>query len=408
MIHRLRNWLDAIPLDDPIERRQASVFQLVLIAWIALALVWMFITALLFTQPPPASAEASAGPIPPILLISFALLLFSFMFWWFSPVVALALLRRRRFKVAVLVATLGLLIAHSIGTFVLGTTDGSVLVVFQLPIALAGLLAGRRLLLTATGTSIAVVVGVSILQSQSPPLAGFFSFVPGASGDVSTTPDASVGASVVFFLAVTLVVTLLLDRFGGTFRTALTNSLEREADLERSRASLEGVVAERTALLQTALDEVQTRALEQADLLARIEEQYAVIHDLSVPVIPISADTLIMPLVGALDSARLQQLREQSLQALERTTARTLILDITGVPLVDSQVAQGLIQTVRAGRLLGADVALVGIRPEVAQTIVGLGIEFGDIRTFSDLQSALAHISTQRARAASQPSSKGL
>jgi rsbT co-antagonist protein RsbR len=400
MIQRLRNWLEAIPLDDPIERRQANAFQLVLIAWIALSVVWMFVTALLFTQPPPASAE----PIPPVIVISIALLFFSFTFWWFSPVVALALLRRGRFKVAVLVATLGMLIAHSIGTFVLGTGNGSVLVVYQLPIALAGLLAGRRLLLTATGTSIAVIVGVSILQSQSPPLAGFFSFVPDASGNVSAAPNSAVWGNVVFFLVITLVVTLLLDRFGGTFRTALINSLEREADLERTRASLEGIVAERTVLLQTALDEVQARASEQAELLARIDEQFAVIRDLSVPVIPISADTLVMPLVGALDSARLQQLREQSLQALERTAAHILILDITGVPLVDSQVAQGLIQTVRAGRLLGAEVALVGIRPEVAQTIVGLGIQFGDMHTYSDLQSALAHISARRARAASQPS----
>jgi rsbT co-antagonist protein RsbR len=115
-----------------------------------------------------------------------------------------------------------------------------------------------------------------------------------------------------------------------------------------------------------------------------------VIKDLAVPVIPISATTLVMPLVGALDTTRLRQVQEQSLQALNRTSARTLIFDITGVPVVDSQVAQGLLMTVRAARLLGAQVTLVGIRPEVAQSIVGLGLDLSDVSTFSDLQSALS------------------
>jgi rsbT co-antagonist protein RsbR len=109
-------------------------------------------------------------------------------------------------------------------------------------------------------------------------------------------------------------------------------------------------------------------------------------------VIPISATTLVMPLVGALDSTRLRQLQEQSLHALERTSAHTLVIDITGVPVVDTQVAQGLLMTVRAARLLGAHVVLVGIRPEVAQAIVGLGLDLSDVSTFSNLQSALGRV----------------
>jgi rsbT co-antagonist protein RsbR len=144
--------------------------------------------------------------------------------------------------------------------------------------------------------------------------------------------------------------------------------------------------------LQTALNDVQARAEKQAQLLEEIEYQRATIRDLSVPVIPISATTLVMPLVGALDSNRLRQLREQCLQALAQRGARTLVLDITGVPIVGTQVAQGLLMTVRAARLLGTEVALVGIRPEVAQSIVGLGLELCDVRTFSDLQSALDRV----------------
>ena len=96
-----------------------------------------------------------------------------------------------------------------------------------------------------------------------------------------------------------------------------------------------------------------------------------------------------MPLVGELDSARLNLVQEQALKALNRSSARYLVLDITGVPIVDSQVAQGLLGVEQAARLLGAKVVLVGIRPEVAQTIVGLGLDLQGIRTSSDLQTAL-------------------
>lgn len=162
--------------------------------------------------------------------------------------------------------------------------------------------------------------------------------------------------------------------------------------LSRANTALEQTVVERTASLQTALQDVQARSDAQARLLEEVQQQRILLRELSVPVIPISATTLIMPLVGALDSTRLQQIQEQALRALEHKSARYLVLDITGVPIVDSQVAQGLLSVVQAARLLGAQVLLVGIRPEVAQAIVGLGLDLRDIYTTSDLQSALSHI----------------
>jgi len=99
----------------------------------------------------------------------------------------------------------------------------------------------------------------------------------------------------------------------------------------------------------------------------------------------------VMPLVGALDSARLTLMQEQALQAIERSSARQLILDITGVPIVDTQVALGLTQLVQAAGLLGTQVSIVGIRPEVAQAMVGLGINLSHISTFSTLQRGITH-----------------
>jgi anti-anti-sigma factor len=159
--------------------------------------------------------------------------------------------------------------------------------------------------------------------------------------------------------------------------------------LQHTMDDLEQRVVDRTAALAIALNEVQARAIDQERLLAENARQRETIHGLSVPVLPIGTHTLVMPLVGELDSARLNLVQEQALKALNRSSARYLVLDITGVPIVDSQVAQGLLGVEQAARLLGAKVVLVGIRPEVAQTIVGLGLDLQGIRTSSDLQTAL-------------------
>lgn len=161
------------------------------------------------------------------------------------------------------------------------------------------------------------------------------------------------------------------------------------AQLRQVLGDLEQRVADRTAALEDALNEVQARAIEQERLLAENARQRETIRGLSVPVLPISTHTLVMPLVGELDSTRLTLVQDQALRALERSAARSLVLDITGVPIVDSEVAQGLLTVVQAARLLGAEVVLVGIRPEVAQALVALGLDLQGVRTSRDLQTVL-------------------
>lgn len=174
-----------------------------------------------------------------------------------------------------------------------------------------------------------------------------------------------------------------------TSRRAQEEAETARRDLEQANARLETDVAARTAELRKALDELGARAAAQEELLAEVTAQREVIHEMSVPVLPISARTLVMPLVGALDSRRLHELTAQALGAIEQTRARRLILDITGVPMVDTQVARGLVETIQAVGLLGAQAVLVGIRPEVAQTIVGLGVALEGVPTAATLQAAL-------------------
>jgi rsbT co-antagonist protein RsbR len=128
-----------------------------------------------------------------------------------------------------------------------------------------------------------------------------------------------------------------------------------------------------------------------ADQQQLIRLQAAALRELSTPLIPISDDVLVMPLVGALDTSRAQQVVEALLQGVAAGHARFAILDITGVPVVDTQVANALLQAAQSVRLLGAQVLITGIRPEVAQTLVGLGVDLGRMITRATLQDGIAY-----------------
>ncbi|MFP4437144.1 MAG: PAS domain S-box protein [Chloroflexaceae bacterium] len=122
-----------------------------------------------------------------------------------------------------------------------------------------------------------------------------------------------------------------------------------------------------------------------------IRAQAATLRELSTPLIPINDQVMVMPLIGTIDSYRTQQVMDSLLQGIAANHAQIAIIDITGVPVVDSQVADALVRAARAVRLLGARVVLTGIRPEVAQTLVGLGIDLSGIVTRGSLQSGIAY-----------------
>ncbi|KAB8173562.1 STAS domain-containing protein [Microbispora catharanthi] len=122
-----------------------------------------------------------------------------------------------------------------------------------------------------------------------------------------------------------------------------------------------------------------------------IFDQAEQLLELSTPVVKLWEGIVAVPLVGTLDSARTQVVMEKLLQTLVDTGSEHAVIDITGVPAVDTQVAQHLLKTVVAARLMGAECVISGIRPQIAHTIVTLGIEFGDIVTKASLADALAY-----------------
>jgi rsbT co-antagonist protein RsbR len=126
-----------------------------------------------------------------------------------------------------------------------------------------------------------------------------------------------------------------------------------------------------------------------------ISVQQDAIRELSTPVLQVRDRLLILPIIGVIDSMRAKQLTDDLLHAIRANRARIVVMDITGVAAVDSKVANHFIQTVAAARLMGANVIVTGLSADVAQALVGLGVDLSSIRTMNDLQGGLEEAERQ-------------
>ncbi len=166
----------------------------------------------------------------------------------------------------------------------------------------------------------------------------------------------------------------LFDRLREAYRNDSTGLFE---DLRRAGEALDRLGLYTTEVYQKGREEVIQR--QQQDML-----------ELSTPVVKLWEGVLALPMIGTLDSARTQVVMETLLQRIVETGAEVAIIDITGVPTVDTLTAQHLLKTVTAARLMGADCIISGIRPQIAQTIVHLGVELGGVVTKATLADAFA------------------
>lgn len=145
-------------------------------------------------------------------------------------------------------------------------------------------------------------------------------------------------------------------------------------------------------------DLIESNAERQKLQEAIISAQRSTIRELSTPIIPVDEQTLIVPLIGAIDSARATQITQAILEAIGERHASDVIIDITGIAVIDTGVANHLVHTAQAASLLGAHVTLAGMSPEVAQTIVQLGVRLGQLTACSNLQTALELARRRRRR----------
>jgi len=155
-------------------------------------------------------------------------------------------------------------------------------------------------------------------------------------------------------------------------------------------------VAHREQVFQEQAARLEVRQLESQleELKAAFDEKTRLLETIrqaSTPIAPVYEGIVVVPLVGMFDTQRAELLTERLLRAIADARAQVVILDITGVPLFDTEAAQLIIRTGMAVRLLGTQMILVGVSPAIAQTIVGLGVDLAGLKTLSSLQDGLAH-----------------
>jgi rsbT co-antagonist protein RsbR len=159
-------------------------------------------------------------------------------------------------------------------------------------------------------------------------------------------------------------------------------------ELAKDPAAMAEEMWDATELLDSlGLDTTDAYLKAREETIRRQQEEML---ELSTPVVKLWEGILALPLIGTLDSARTQVVMESLLEAIVRTNSQVAIIDITGVPTVDTVVAQHLLKTVTAARLMGADCIISGVRPQIAQTIVHLGINLLDVTTKATLSDAFA------------------
>jgi len=120
-----------------------------------------------------------------------------------------------------------------------------------------------------------------------------------------------------------------------------------------------------------------------------IRQQQEAIRELSTPVLQVRERLLILPIIGVIDPQRARQVTEQLLRGIRANRAKVVVIDITGVPTIDSSVANHLVQTVEASRLMGARVIVTGLSSEIAQTLVTIGVDLRKMKTVGDLQGGI-------------------
>ena len=153
-----------------------------------------------------------------------------------------------------------------------------------------------------------------------------------------------------------------------------------------SETLLRELWAATTVLDDLALQTTETFQRTREDVIKRQQQE---LLELSTPVVKLWEGVLALPMIGTLDSARTQIVMQSLLEQIVASSAEIAIIDITGVPTVDTLVAQHLLKTVAAARLMGADCIISGIRPQIAQTIVHLGVDLGDVATKATMADAV-------------------
>ncbi len=168
------------------------------------------------------------------------------------------------------------------------------------------------------------------------------------------------------------------------FETVRMRKDGKHIDVSLTISPIKDVTGKIIAASTIARDITERKRMEE-----KLRRHQEVIRELSTPVLQVREQIFILPIIGMIDSLRARQLTEQLLHAIYYNSAKVVVMDITGVPTVDSKVANHLVQTIDSSRLMGATVVVTGVSPEIAQTLVTLGVDTSKMNTAGDLQGGI-------------------
>jgi anti-anti-sigma regulatory factor len=307
--------------------------------------------------------------IPALQTLAIALIIGVLLAEWGAAELGRWFMRRGRIREGAISYVILTLILAAVAGIVM-RFPGFTALVTMLLIAISALLIGPRYGIApgVLGTLFFMLVEIADLQGW---LAGIQ--LPQTFGVIIPIQIVFVAAALGVMIAVSLLTS---DR------------LQRNAHDAQARAE----DAERARTVQVALNE---------QLGAQIEEQrhlLIVIQELETPIIPILSGVLVLPLVGHLDSRRIGEIGRRLLERVAADHTELVLIDITGVPLVDTAIANGISGLGQAARLLGAQIILTGLRPATAQTLAGLGTDLSFAKTYATIQDALAQVEFNRDR----------
>jgi anti-anti-sigma regulatory factor len=261
----------------------------------------------------------------------------------------------------------------AIFAYVPNQLTSSIMLVFSLPVTAAGVLLSRRGLAISIAFTVLLLISLYVLYDV------------GLLDNIATGTPTVIEA-IGYGIIILIVDGIILNVFAGGQRRLLQENLAITRELETAIDVANEANLEQERLLEEQEQMNLERERLQQDV---IEAQQRAIKELSTPVIPITDQVIVMPLVGSIDTLRAKDVTRTLLAGISQHQAKVVILDITGVSVVDTGVVNYLNKTIQAARLKGARTIVTGISDAVAETIVELGIDWSNIETLRDLQTGL-------------------
>lgn len=351
-------WDKQFSFDDPSDREVGRLCIILLFTIAVGTFIWLPITFLVF--------ETGLGRMYANL---------PSMAFWLTSLVAYWRIKKGKVLQGACLIALSLFCGITLVLTATGLTkSGGLLFVYSLPLTIIGIAWGRKGLLLFGAASLLVVIILAFRDLNGNNL-----------GQISLDePDEMFQT----FLFPFLLLFLILDRYHASTKKALVASIERGRHLSEIQQGLDKQIEERSQDLESILARMREQEQELQERLQELERARLNLQERS-PILPVSAGILVVPLVGELTSARAQQLHQQVLHSCHQQHAHKVIFDLTGLASLDQAASQSLLELAAAIQMIGARLAMAGLRADIVDSLIAYDIDHTAIEIYASLQEAL-------------------